>query len=63
MGLDPYPDLRSLNRGQNTQGESRPEHVLLGSSSSVSSEVSVDLLQLEVGIETSGKAPGQRQII
>lgn len=63
MGLDPYPDLRSLNPGQNPQGESRPELILLGSSRSVSSEMSVDLLQLKVGVETSGKAPGQRQII
>lgn len=51
----PYPDLRRLSCGQTPQGEPRPEHVLLGSSRSGSSEVSMDLLELEVCVTYQGR--------
>ena len=56
LGPAPYPGLRSLNCGQNPQAECVPGHFLQDPSVQ---GVLKSVLQVEVGVDTSGSAAGQ----
>lgn len=56
LGPAPYPGLRSLNCGQNPQAECVPGCLL--QDPSVQGVLKL-VLQVEVGVDTSGNAPGQ----